>query len=306
MTTLPKVGVSLALLTLAGAALAAPPAPTYTTLDVPKAILTEANGINDQAQVVGSYYDAAGNQHGFLEANGAYYTGDIPGANATVATGISNDEIVGYTVVNSTDQFGGVQTTYHGFVVSKNGYTTFNVPGADPGTTRANGINNKDQIVGSYSSTVSSPYGPQSITHGFLLSHGVFTTLDEPNGSYTSANGINDKGQIVGTYLDQNDNEQGFLLTGGKYTSLYGPGDSYLAYANGINAAGQVVGYSQSSSTYEDIGFLFSRGVYTQIAFPGAGSSTFPNGINAKGQIVGSYSDAAGTTHGFLLTPAHT
>jgi hypothetical protein len=51
--------------------------------------------------------------------------------------------------------------------------------------------------------------------HGFLLDHGVYTTLDVP-GSYETyaAHGINDSGQIVGLYLGfGGSGRHGFLAT---------------------------------------------------------------------------------------------
>jgi probable HAF family extracellular repeat protein len=71
--------------------------------------------------------------------------------------------------------------------------------------------------------------------------------------------------------------------------------------ANGINDAGQVVGYyGDISGTH---GFLLDvDGSYTTIDLPGA-RETIPSGINDAGQIVGSYVDAGGTHHGFLATP---
>ena len=94
-------------------------------------------------------------------------------------------------------------------------------------------------------------------------------------------------------------------MSGGKYSSIYGPGDSDLAYADGINEAGQIVGYSESINTYTYYGFLYNHGAYTAIAYPGAAAYTFPNGINSNGLIVGSYSDAAGVSHGFVYVPKH-
>ena len=38
-------------------------------------------------------------------------------------------------------------------------------------------------------------------SHGFLLSHGQFTTVDFPGALGTLANGINASGDIVGRYL---------------------------------------------------------------------------------------------------------
>ena len=115
ITSLPA-RLPLALLTFAALALPtagkATTGPTYTALNVPGAASTQAYGINDAGQIVGSYYDAAGNLHGFGEANGSYYTADIPGASDTVATGISADAVVGYYDVKSTDQYGEIVTAY--------------------------------------------------------------------------------------------------------------------------------------------------------------------------------------------------
>jgi probable HAF family extracellular repeat protein len=38
----------------------------YTTIDVPGAIYTEADGINNAGQIVGYYADLHGGEHGFL------------------------------------------------------------------------------------------------------------------------------------------------------------------------------------------------------------------------------------------------
>lgn len=58
-------------------------------------------------------------------------------------------------------------------------------------------------------------------THGFLLSGGTYTTIDDPsatNGTFAEA--INDRGQIVGFYQDRARSTHGFLLSGGVYTTL--------------------------------------------------------------------------------------
>jgi len=41
---------------------------TYTTIDVPGASQTIANGINNEGYIVGYYIDADGHQHGFVAA----------------------------------------------------------------------------------------------------------------------------------------------------------------------------------------------------------------------------------------------
>jgi probable HAF family extracellular repeat protein len=67
--------------------------------------------------------------------------------------------------------------------------------------------------------------------------------------------------------------------------------------ANGINAAGNIVGHYQLSATVTN-GFLYSGGTYTILANPLA-SNTEAFGINASGQIVGSFTDDNGD-HGFV------
>jgi probable HAF family extracellular repeat protein len=84
--------LSLALLPLGAFAL------TFTTVDVPGALHTQARGINERGQIVGFYSDAAtGLRHGFLWEEGELTTIDVPGARATEASGINNrGQIVGF------------------------------------------------------------------------------------------------------------------------------------------------------------------------------------------------------------------
>src|SRR5215831_7268782 len=110
-------------------------------------------------------------------------------------------------------------------------FNTFNDPLALPGTTAAQGVNDADQIVGYYASATGFA--------GFLLSGGIYTTLNHPLATGgTFANGINGLGQIVGRYSNAS-GFHGFLLIGGTYTAL----DDPLAFtgttqAFGINDAG--------------------------------------------------------------------
>ena len=63
---------------------------------------------------------------------------------------------------------------------------------ADATATGAQGINARGDIVGSYTRG--------GVTHGFLLSDGVLTTIDYPGAVSTDARGINARGDIVGSY----------------------------------------------------------------------------------------------------------
>ncbi len=60
----------------------------FTTLEVPGAVLTNAQGINARGDVVGFYIDTAGLNHGFLWRRGEFASIDVPGARVTAARGI--------------------------------------------------------------------------------------------------------------------------------------------------------------------------------------------------------------------------
>src|SRR6516162_3181733 len=176
-------------------------------------------------------------------------------------------------------------------------YTTLDDPLASMGIpgTRPFGINTSGQIVG--------VYGNASGGHGFLLSGGTYTTIDEPLATGgTSAQGINDVGQIVGVYINAS-GRHGFLLNGGTYTTLNDPLATGGTFAQGFNDMGQIVGQYLNASGFH--GFLAvpnGDGTYTTLDDPlaTAGSTDAPS-INTAGQIVGSYQNASGG-HGFLLT----
>jgi probable HAF family extracellular repeat protein len=165
--------------------------------------------------------------------------------------------------------------------------------------TEAVGINARGQIVGLYTDA-------NNVNHGFLLSGGQYTTLDDPHAGAgasqgTFAEGINDRGQIVGGYIDADNVNHGFLHSGGQYTTLDDPsagaGAFQGTFAEGINDRGQIVGgYTDASNVNH--GFLLSGGQYTTLDVPNA-FDTAATGINSSGQIVGEYD---GGTFGFLLS----
>ena len=80
------------------------------------------------------------------------------------------------------------------------------------------GINNSGQIVGYY-------VDASGANHGFVLSGGIYTALNDPIGDpgSTRAFGINATGQIVGIYNASGVGTSGFLYSGGTYTTLNHP-----------------------------------------------------------------------------------
>jgi probable HAF family extracellular repeat protein len=262
----------------------------FTPIDVPNGFFTDARGINDAGQIVGSYDDARGIPHGYLYSGGRYTTFDISvSGTLTVAWGINNPG----QIVGSVRGFGRFDPS-SGYVFDGSSYNLVNVPGAY--STQALGINSAGQVVGTYS-TSRFGLGP-----GFVLSGGNYTTLNAPGAAFTVANGINVDGQIV-IYSQPGGS---FLLSDGKYTSLRAPGTQSITdtVAYGINDAGQIVGefFVPNGPNSGDHGFLLSGGIYTRFDVPDA-RRTFAFGINDAGQIVGRYEDASGNALGFLATP---
>lgn len=127
-----------------------------------------------------------------------------------------------------------------------------------------------------------------------------FVTFNGPgdNGGGTTVNGISNSGAIVGFST----NADGATLTNfvrnpnGSFTAL-NIGNDPLANANGINAAGTVVGFSNGQA------FTLGGGLLSFLppASPGATASQTAFGINDSSAIVGQYVNlSTNTTPGFV------
>jgi probable HAF family extracellular repeat protein len=72
----------------------------FITLAFPGASMTQAFGVNDSGEVVGSYTTGSGNSavtHGFVWRGGTFATVDIPGASSTTINGINDEnDLVGF------------------------------------------------------------------------------------------------------------------------------------------------------------------------------------------------------------------
>jgi len=85
------------------------------------------------------------------------------------------------------------------------------------------------------------------------------------------------------------------------YTQIDYPGAVLTQIAGGPNLEGTSVGAYSLTAGGALHGFsVTANGVFTPIDVPGA-TNTIPNFINLQGVIVGSYTDSAGTSHGFVL-----
>src|SRR5262249_16945383 len=115
---------------------------TFSTIDVPDATRTAANG-NSTHEIVGEFDDAGGNTHGFLLNKGDFTTFDVP-VSVAVTTVISG--------INAPGQFAGTYVDaggmFHAFFENNGSFATLDPPGSI--RTIAFFINAQGQVVGTY------------------------------------------------------------------------------------------------------------------------------------------------------------
>ncbi len=175
----------------------------FPTNDNAKPKVDQLLGVNDRGIAVGFYTDSKGQNHGFLEntANRHFSVVKVAGDNNVTASGINNLGDVAGFATNSAGNTEGFLRRAGGRVFH------LNFPGAS--MTQAFGVNNGDEVVGTYTDGT----GSSATTHGFIWSPGFgFATVDAPNGiGSTTLNGINDRGTVVGFYTDSSGNTDGLL-----------------------------------------------------------------------------------------------
>jgi hypothetical protein len=91
---------------------------------------------------------------------------------------------------------------------------------------------------------------PRSLTPGFLLDRGRYTTIEVPGATVeTGAGGINNRGQIVGGARGGGSPDRGYLRdTRGRYTTFRFPG-ARSTLAQKINDRGQITGLTAAPPT---------------------------------------------------------
>ncbi len=251
--------------------------------------LTQANAVNIEGQVVGSYYSSLplgipfNPQHAFLYENGDSRTIDPPAALRAEATDINaSGQIVG-DFTSSSGQ--------HGFLFDGSTYQTIDVAGAS--STVAERINQSGVIVGSY--TLSTASGNE--TFAFVDENGKITPL-APQGATTSvAAGINGTGEVVGIY-SSGGVPHAFRYAGGVLSDIVPPGASSSS-ASAINSEGDIAG-TFTDATGQHV-FVDDNGVFSTFDVPNASVVA----INDVGQVAGDFTDSTGV-HGFLATPGGT
>ena len=180
----------------------------FTPLDDPAgAGGTITSGINDRGVIVGQYFDtvSASASHGFVYDDGTFTTLDYPGAASTALGNVNNS---GAIVGSYTDASG----INHGFLYEHGTFTTIDAP--DAGTASGEGT----FLAGISSNGVIAVQAVNDTgVFGWLLSHGRFSSLNDPNAAASSISeplDISSSGRYAsGVYVDASGAGDGFVAT---------------------------------------------------------------------------------------------
>jgi hypothetical protein len=288
---------ALLLLAAAASACAEPDAITITilaTFDVPgKGISTTPFHINNRGDIAGYYTDAAV----------TFFRGFIRLANGNIISPIiepnDNGDYTALFGINDSRTTAGEfleDGTYHGFFLSHNVYTQYDVGFPDV-STGVFGINNAGDFTGSFGSFVQPD-------QGFINVGGNLTTFAVPGSYDTEPGDINTTDQIAGYYRDQGLVYHGFFRdTNGTFTYPVEPTGATYSFLLGINDSGLMVGrYADANGVHAMLVKGLNR--FVTYDYPGATETSF-NGINRHNMITGRYTDSAGIRHGFLAQVSH-
>jgi probable HAF family extracellular repeat protein len=261
-----------------------------------------AFGINASGQqVVGQSATANGDGHAFVSSGGTITDlgitlgGSVAGACCVNDAGTIAGEA--YSVSNGDNR---------AFVYSAG--STLELPTLGGYISYAGGISSVGDVAGT--SYTDDPR-PGGIEQAYLYSDGVITPLGTLGGAQSEATGVNNSKQVVGfseiTGYESNSSfatgTHAFLYSGGSMVDLATlGGDTSEAY--GIDAAGEVVGYSDTPTGAMDA-FYWSGGTMTDLNSLLPANSGWhlevATAIDDSGQITGYGISPTGQTEAFLL-----
>lgn len=214
---------------------------------------------------------------------------DVPGATATIPSGINNSGAIVGLFLDSNGAF-------HGYLADKEGtfLNEIHFPGAVQ--TEPFGINEKGDIVGSY-------VDDGGAFHGFLLHDGSFATIDFPEAPATFPDDINDQGVIAGAYQDTLFAFHGFVLDKDGFRTVDDPAQGSLPSTQlfSINSKGDILGdFATDEFGIFHGAFLLTHGTFIPFTVPGATQGIFAIGLSNSNDVAGSFLGDNFVQHGFV------
>ncbi len=222
-----------------------------------------------------------------------YITVDVPGAAATIPTGINNAGAI----------CGNYQTppsgATHGFILDQAGrLTKFDAPGA--GFTYVSDMNDAGAVSGWWSPDLTG-----NVETGFLRNAaGVLTSITAADAADTNPVAVNDAGEMaVTTLTEPGPAKAWFVDAAGNYNAITIAGGT-PPYPQALNNNGLIVG-STTVAAYDQRAFLYdaATGASQTFQVPGATVSTVAYAVNDAGEIAGSYTlgyRGGESSHGFV------
>lgn len=273
---------------------------------------SSALSVNDFGTVVGWSTTAGGQRHAFLYNNGTMTDiGTLIGGTASEAHAISDQGVVvGMSGINGLGA--GFPEIDQGFTWQQGKMTSagalycpcsFNVR---YGASDLIGVNDSGRAVG-WSETVRGSW----VLHGMSWQNGGLQDLGGGAGDWSISHmyAINDAGQVVGDYAQDAGklgtttfDRQAALWQSDGTRQILGLLPGYTtSVALGINAGGDVVGWSGTADGSQSHAFLWRNGAMQDLGvLPGYATSR-ALGVNGRDQVVGWCSSAdSSVSHAFL------
>jgi hypothetical protein len=199
---------------------------------------TRCLGINNSRTVVGDFYNLANNVfHGYFLSGSTFTQFDVGPSVSTSIVGINR-------AGNFSGTFGSNAQPNKAFINIGGTTIPIVIPGAHD--SNGNGINDQNEVVGTYSDS-------GLVLHGFFRDEdGTLTfPINFPGSISTTLLGINSRNSIVGRYTDSTGGIHGLLLQRPHtFVSFDYPGATQTSL-NGITNAGRISArYSDSSGLH--------------------------------------------------------
>ena len=267
----------------------------FTTVDYPGSTYTVVWGMNNTGAIVGSAVDSSGNNVPFVYSGGTGGTfAALPAMPDGLGAGPFSVNDAG-TIVGAAEPADG--SSEIGFLLNGSNYTLFShTPQV---YTEPRSINAAGFVTGATTDYDSAGNPINNVGFIYDSATGIFTDILIPNSTFVIAQGMDGAGQVVGSAFFADGSQSGFLRQPDGTLSLFRVNGSQTR-ARGINNNGVITGFISGGAS----AFVGNSSGFQLLQASPTAQATYAEGINDGGQICGFYIDAAGTTHGFIASPA--